>query len=79
MHKKEGKYADYYTLNWGSISPEILGSALIAFVKEKIQKPMFLKLPADAMSLQLPKLPVCCKPEHTLSRSIRLSSTKARV
>lgn len=42
-----GKYADYYTLNWGSISPEILGSALAAFAKEKIQKPVFLKLPAD--------------------------------
>lgn len=42
-------YADYYTLNWGSISPEILGSVLVALTdsRQRLGKPVFLKLPAD--------------------------------
>ncbi|WP_337420301.1 quinone-dependent dihydroorotate dehydrogenase [Phocaeicola sp.] len=42
-------YADYYTLNWGSIAPEILGAALTALTddKQRVRKPILLKLPAD--------------------------------
>lgn len=42
-------YADYYTINWGSIAPEILGTILTALTDEKqhVRKPVLLKLPAD--------------------------------
>ena len=42
-------YADYYTINWGSIAPDILGPILITLFqhKQEYKKPVFLKLPAD--------------------------------
>lgn len=42
-------YADYYTINWGGIAPDILGSILITLFqhKQEYKKPVFLKLPAD--------------------------------
>lgn len=49
LYRTFGAYADYYTINWGSIAPEILGSALAALwsYKQENNKPVFLKLPAD--------------------------------
>lgn len=43
------RYADYYTINWGSIAPEILGPILSTLLQDKqaYKKPVFLKLPAD--------------------------------
>lgn len=43
------EYADYYTLNWGSMSPEIMSAVLTTMLPQKqtLQKPVFLKLPAD--------------------------------
>lgn len=43
------EYADYYTINWGSIAPEILSPVLTALsaYKQENNKPVFLKLPAD--------------------------------
>ena len=42
-------YADYYTINWGSIAPDILGPILITLFQhnQEYKKPVFLKLPAD--------------------------------
>lgn len=41
--------ADYYTLNWGSMTSDTLASALAAFhpLPAKATHPVFLKLPAD--------------------------------
>lgn len=49
LYRSFNDYADYYTVNWGSISPEILSQVLTALLKYKqeINKPVFLKLPAD--------------------------------
>lgn len=49
LYSTFSEYADYYTINWGSIAPEILSSVLIAVAdkKKQIGKPIFLKLPAD--------------------------------
>lgn len=49
LYNTFSEYADYYTINWGSIAPEILDSILTTLweYKQKLQKPIFLKLPAD--------------------------------
>ena len=41
------EYADYFTVNWGSIAPELLSPALVALVERPDSKPLLLKLPAD--------------------------------
>lgn len=49
LYRTFNDYADYFTINWGSIAPEILGQVLSALLKYKQEsnKPVFLKLPAD--------------------------------
>ena len=49
LYQAFSEYADYYTINWGSISDEILSAVLIAILHQKqiYHKPVFLKLPAD--------------------------------
>lgn len=49
LYSSFSEYADYYTINWGSITPEILSSVLTTLADKKKQtgKPIFLKLPAD--------------------------------
>lgn len=41
------EYADYFTVNWGSIAPELLSPALVALAERPDSKPLLLKLPAD--------------------------------
>lgn len=49
LYQAFSEYADYYTINWGSMSDEILSAVLIAILHQKqiYHKPVFLKLPAD--------------------------------
>lgn len=41
------EHADYFTINWGSIAPELLSPALAALAGRPDSKPLLLKLPAD--------------------------------
>lgn len=49
LYRRFNRYADYYTINWGSIAPNILSRILTALseYKQEVNKPIFLKLPAD--------------------------------
>lgn len=49
LYRTFNRYADYYTINWGSIAPNILSQILTALseYKQEVNKPIFLKLPAD--------------------------------
>lgn len=49
LYEAFGQYADYYTVNWGSMTPEVLAGALTALDvhKQRLNKPVLLKLPAD--------------------------------
>lgn len=49
LYRSFKDYADYYTINWGSIAPEILSQVIMALLKckQESNKPIFLKLPAD--------------------------------
>lgn len=49
LYETFSRYADYYTLNWGSMTPEVFAEVLTALeaYKQRLNRPVFLKLPAD--------------------------------
>lgn len=48
--------ADYFTLNWGSMPPETLLTALQACHAQEVVRPVMVKLPADLPLEQLPQI-----------------------
>lgn len=90
LYSTFSEYADYYTINWGSIAPEILSSVLIAVAdkKKQIGKPIFLKLPADVPIEKLDDIISFARQHHidgfiatgpSQDRSLLIHSSQAEV
>lgn len=90
LYSTFSEYADYYTINWGSIAPEILSSVLIAAAdkKKQIGKPIFLKLPADVPIEKLDDIISFARQHHidgfiatgpSQDRSLLIHSSQAEV
>lgn len=90
LYEAFGQYADYYTVNWGSMTPEVLAWALTALDvhKQRLNKPVLLKLPADVPVEKLDGIIEFAKVHHmdgfiatgpTQDRSLLIHSSQAEV
>ncbi|WP_303913237.1 quinone-dependent dihydroorotate dehydrogenase [Bacteroides mediterraneensis] len=90
LYEAFSRYADYYTVNWGSMTPEILAGALTALesYKQRLEKPVFLKLPADVPLEKLEGIITFAKTHHldgfiatgpTQDRSLLIHSSQSEV
>ncbi len=90
LYEAFSRYADYYTVNWGSMTPEILSGVLTALesYKQRLEKPVFLKLPADVPLEKLEGIITFAKTHHldgfiatgpTQDRSLLIHSSQAEV
>lgn len=90
LYEAFSQYADYYTVNWGSMTPEILAGALTALesYKQRLEKPVFLKLPADVPLEKLEGIITFAKTHHldgfiatgpTQDRSLLIHSSQSEV
>lgn len=90
LYETFSAYADYYTINWGSMTPEILADVLTALesYKQRFHRPVFLKLPADVPVEKLDAVIEFAKEHHidgfiatgpTQDRSLLIHSTQAEV
>lgn len=90
LYEAFSRYADYYTVNWGSMTPEILSGVLTALesYKQRLEKPVFLKLPADVPLEKLEGIITFAKTHHldgfiatgpTQDRSLLIHSSQSEV
>ncbi|WP_308773093.1 quinone-dependent dihydroorotate dehydrogenase [uncultured Bacteroides sp.] len=90
LYEAFSRYADYYTLNWGSMTPEVLAGVLTALesYKQRLEKPVFLKLPADVPLEKLEGIITFAKTHHldgfiatgpTQDRSLLIHSSQSEV
>lgn len=91
LYETFSSYADYYTINWGSMTPEILADVLTALesCKQRLHnKPVFLKLPADVPVEKLDAVIEFAKVHHidgfiatgpTQDRSLLIHSAQTEV
>lgn len=90
LYEAFSRYADYYTINWGSMTPEVLAGGLEALEddRKRLEKPIFLKLPADVPLEKLEGIITFAKTHHldgfiatgpTQDRSLLIHSSQAEV
>lgn len=90
LYQTFSEYADYYTINWGSMPAEILSAVLITLLPQKQihHKPVFLKLPADVPIEKLDEIIAFANQHHidgfiatgpTQDRSLLIHSSKAEI
>lgn len=90
LYEAFSRYADYYTVNWGSMTPEVLTGVLEALEddRKRLEKPIFLKLPADVSLEKLEGIITFAKTHHldgfiatgpTQDRSLLIHSSQAEV
>ena len=90
LYEAFSRYADYYTINWGSMTPEVLAGVLEALEddRKRLEKPIFLKLPADVPLEKLEGIITFAKTHHldgfiatgpTQDRSLLIHSSQAEV
>lgn len=90
LYETFSAYADYYTINWGSMTPEILADVLTALesYKQRLHRPVFLKLPADVPVEKLDAVIEFAKVHHidgfiatgpTQDRSLLIHSAQTEV
>ena len=90
LYETFSAYADYYTINWGSMTPEILADVLttLEIYKQRLHRPVFLKLPADVPVEKLDAVIEFAKVHHidgfiatgpTQDRSLLIHSAQTEV
>lgn len=90
LYEAFNQYADYYTVNWGSMTPEVLTGVLEALEadRQRLKKPIFLKLPADVPLEKLEGIITFAKKHHldgfiatgpTQDRSLLIHSSQSEV
>ncbi len=90
LYETFSRYADYCTINWGSMTPEVLAGVLEALEddRKRLEKPIFLKLPADVSLEKLEGIITFAKAHHldgfiatgpTQDRSLLIHSNQTEV
>lgn len=90
LYETFSAYADYYTINWGSVTTEVLADVLTALesYKQRLHRPVFLKLPADVPVEKLDAVIEFAKVHHidgfiatgpTQDRSLLIHSAQTEV